>query len=235
MTLGFVPALAVICSPEGEELAQGGEPLAPGQAVVDMVEMWTRALEGEAAGLFPWVGRPTFPDAPFHPPRPHTPMNLRSLLLPPVLLAFVLAACGDSPRMELDPDAAVDGQIPPPPSVEAPPADAERSESGLAWIVLEPGRDETFPTPDDRVRVHYSGWTTDGEMFDSSVMRGEPSDFPAGGLIQGWVEGLQLMSVGEKRRFWIPVELAYGDPPSRPGAPEGMLVFDVYLIEVLGR
>jgi peptidylprolyl isomerase len=162
-------------------------------------------------------------------------MTLRPLLLSGVALAFLLSACGDAPHMDLDSAAAVDGQLPAPPSVEAAPGRAETSESGLAWVVIEPGDGETFPTPQDMVRVHYSGWTTDGRMFDSSVMRGEPSDFPAGGLIQGWVEGLQLMSVGEKRRFWIPVDLAYGDPVSRPGAPAGMLVFDVYLVEVLGR
>lgn len=151
-----------------------------------------------------------------------------------VLLATGLASCGGSPApMVLSAEAAVDGAIPPPPDVEAPPADAERSESGLAWLVLERGDGETFPSPDDQVRVHYTGWQTDGAMFDSSVMRGEPSVFPAGGLIPGWVEGLQLMSAGEQRRFWIPAELAYGENPVRPGAPAGMLVFDVYLIEVI--
>lgn len=83
------------------------------------------------------------------------------------------------------------------------------------------------------VRVHYTGWQTNGEMFDSSVAGGEPATFQAGRLIPGWVEALQLMSQGEQRRLWIPSELAYGDPASRPGAPAGMLVFDVHLIEVL--
>jgi FKBP-type peptidyl-prolyl cis-trans isomerase len=147
-------------------------------------------------------------------------------------LPLLLAACGE-PGMELDPEAAVDGVIPPPASVEAPPARAQRSESGLAWIVLQEGDGETRPTPMDLVRVHYTGWQTDGTMFDSSVARGEPATYPAGQLIPGWVEGLQLMSEGEQRRMWIPVDLAYGDPVSRPGAPEGMLVFDVYLIEVV--
>jgi len=154
-------------------------------------------------------------------------------VLPLFLLAAVLSACGDGPQTEIDPEA--DGTIPAPPSVEGPPQEAERSESGLAWIVLEPGDGETFPTPTDMVRVHYTGWQTDGTMFDSSVARGQPAEFPVGGVIQGWVEGLQLMSEGEQRRFWIPSELAYGDPASRPGAPAGMLVFDVHLIEVLGR
>lgn len=164
-------------------------------------------------------------------------INVRRLWALLLLAGIPLMAlgCGDvAPGMELDPDAAVDGQIPPPPNVEAPPANVETSESGLAWLVLEPGDGETSPTPEDMVRVHYTGWQTDGSMFDSSVMRGEPSEFPAGGLIPGWVEGLQLMTEGEVRRFWIPADLAYGDPASRPGAPAGMLVFDVQLIEVLG-
>ncbi len=150
------------------------------------------------------------------------------------VMLVLLPGC-DAPRgMDLDPDATVDGVLPPPPDVEGPPGNAERSESGLAWLVLEEGDGERSPSPDDLVRVHYTGWQTDGTMFDSSVVRGEPSEFPAGQLIPGWVEGLQLMSEGEIRRFWIPAELAYGDPPQRPGAPGGMLVFDVQLIEILG-
>jgi peptidylprolyl isomerase len=66
-------------------------------------------------------------------------------------------------------------------------------------------------------------------MFDSSVTRGEPIDFPLNRVIPGWTEGLQLMVVGETRRFWIPSKLAYD---GQPGAPQGMLVFDVELLEV---
>jgi peptidylprolyl isomerase len=72
-------------------------------------------------------------------------------------------------------------------------------------------------------------------MFDSSVVRGEPAEFPVTGVIPGWTEGLQLMVVGEKRRFWIPGALAYDPIPDQPGAPpnpKGMLVFDVELIAV---
>jgi peptidylprolyl isomerase len=81
--------------------------------------------------------------------------------------------------------------------------------------------------------VHYSGWTTDGQMFDSSVTRGQPASFPLDRVIAGWTEGLQLMVVGEKTRFWIPGKLAYGDTPERPGAPAGTLVFDVELLQIL--
>jgi peptidylprolyl isomerase len=79
------------------------------------------------------------------------------------------------------------------------------------------------------VTVHYAGWTTDGKMFDSSIPRGKPSTFPLNRVIPGWTEGLQLMVIGEKTRFWIPEELAY---KGKPGRPQGMLVFDVELLEI---
>ncbi|MCB9620805.1 MAG: FKBP-type peptidyl-prolyl cis-trans isomerase [Sandaracinus sp.] len=119
--------------------------------------------------------------------------------------------------------------IPAPSDVAAPPADAQRTESGLASKVLQPGSGTDHPDENDRVTVHYTGWTTDGNMFDSSVQRGRPATFPLNGVIAGWTEGVQLMVTGEKRRFWIPENLAYG---GRPGRPQGMLVFDVELISV---
>ena len=122
---------------------------------------------------------------------------------------------------------------PPPPEtpkdVAAPPADAEKTESGLAYKLLSKGDGDQRPTADSRVTVHYSGWTTDGKMFDSSVVRGSPATFPLKGVIAGWTEGLQLMTKGDKMRFWIPVELAY---QNRPGKPAGMLVFDVELLGI---
>jgi FKBP-type peptidyl-prolyl cis-trans isomerase len=119
--------------------------------------------------------------------------------------------------------------LPPPDDVQAPPADAGKTDSGLAFKVLKPGTGKDRPTLADTVEVHYTGWTTDGRMFDSSVKRGQPAHFPVGGVIKGWTEGLQLMVVGEKRRFWIPAALAYGDSPNG-GRPAGMLVFDVELL-----
>ena len=77
--------------------------------------------------------------------------------------------------------------------------------------------------------VHYTGWHIDGKQFDSSVGRGKPSTFPLNGVIKGWTEGVQLMVTGEKRRFWIPDDLAYKGMPTRP---QGMLVFDVELIKI---
>jgi len=121
---------------------------------------------------------------------------------------------------------------PVPEDVAAVPETAEKTESGLAYRVLTAGKGEEKPKDTDTVKVHYSGWTLDGEMFDSSVTRGEPTQFPLNGVIKGWTEGLQLMLVGEKRRFWIPADLAYGENPGG-GRPGGMLVFDVELLEIV--
>lgn len=120
-----------------------------------------------------------------------------------------------------------------PSDVKAAPADAEKTPSGLASKVLKTGTGTKKPGPSDTVTVHYSGWTTDGKMFDSSVERGQPTSFPLNGVIKGWTEGLQLMVEGEKRRFWIPADLAYGDNPGG-GRPGGLLVFDVELLGIKG-
>jgi FKBP-type peptidyl-prolyl cis-trans isomerase len=122
--------------------------------------------------------------------------------------------------------------LPAPEDVKAAPADAQKTESGLASKVLTPGTGKEHPTAEDTVKVHYTGWKTDGVMFDSSVVRGEPTSFPLNRVIKGWTEGVQLMVEGEKRRFWIPGNLAYGDTPTRPGAPAGTLVFDVELLSI---
>jgi len=119
--------------------------------------------------------------------------------------------------------------IPAPSDVAAPAPDAPVTASGLATKVLQPGTGTQHPRPASRVRVHYTGWTTDGEMFDSSVARNEPISFGLNQVIAGWTEGVQLMVEGEKRRLWIPEQLAYG---GQRGAPQGMLVFDVELIKI---
>jgi peptidylprolyl isomerase len=115
-----------------------------------------------------------------------------------------------------------------PADVKSPPPDAKRTASGLAYKVLEPGTNARRPKSTSTVTVHYTGWTTDGKMFDSSVVRGEPTSFQLDGVIKGWTEGLQLMAEGEKTRFWIPENLAYGGK----SAPYGLLVFDVELIKI---
>ncbi len=123
--------------------------------------------------------------------------------------------------------------IPAPSDVAAPPANAEKTASGLASVVLTPGQGGDHPADEDRVSVHYTGWTKDGTMFDSSIQRGRPQTFAVNRVVKGWTEGLKLMTKGEKRRFWIPAELAYGDKPMRPGAPAGQLTFDVELIDIM--
>lgn len=118
-----------------------------------------------------------------------------------------------------------------PVDVAAPPAEATVTGSGLAHLLVRPGAGTRHPAETDSVTVHYSGWTPDGRLFDSSVSRGETATFPLNGVIEGWTEGVQLMREGEIRRFWIPGALAYGDHP-RPGAPAGDLVFDVELVRI---
>jgi FKBP-type peptidyl-prolyl cis-trans isomerase len=164
---------------------------------------------------------------------------------------FVVAACGKSESSSPSsassassktpeatsassqdtPPAPTASGLPAPPDVAAAPADATKTASGLASKVLTPGTGKEHPGPTDKVKVHYTGWTKGGQMFDSSVTRGEPITFPLNGVIPGWTEGVQLMVVGEKRRFWIPAALAYGEH-SRGGAPSGDLVFDVELLEI---
>ena len=117
----------------------------------------------------------------------------------------------------------------PPPDLAAPPSDAQSTSSGLATKVITPGSGTSHPHARSRVKVHYSGWTTDGQMFDSSVARNEPISFGLNQVIAGWTEGVQLMVEGETRRLWIPENLAYA---GQRGAPQGMLVFDVELIKI---
>lgn len=131
-----------------------------------------------------------------------------------------------------DEEMADDGDADPlsaPDTVAEPPEDADVTDSGLAYQVLEEGDGDTNPEETDTVSVHYTGWTTDGEMFDSSVDRGEPASFPLNRVIDGWTEGVQLMVEGEKTLFWIPEDLAYG---GQPGRPAGMLVFEIELLEI---
>lgn len=117
-----------------------------------------------------------------------------------------------------------------PADVAAPPADAAVTASGLASKVLKAGKGTVHPAVTDRVEVHYSGWTVDGKMFDSSVVRGKPLTFALNQVIAGWSEGVQLMVAGEKRRLWIPARLAYEGVADRP---QGTLVFDVELLKIL--
>jgi FKBP-type peptidyl-prolyl cis-trans isomerase FkpA len=106
--------------------------------------------------------------------------------------------------------------------------------SGLQYEVLTKGAAAgKQPKASSQVRVHYTGTKRDGSVFDSSVKRGEPAEFPLDGVIKGWTEGLQLMREGDKFRFTIPSELAYGANGPGPIGANAVLIFDVELIKVL--
>lgn len=105
--------------------------------------------------------------------------------------------------------------------------------SGMQYIVMKEG---TGPKPlsTDRVKCHYHGTLIDGTVFESSVERGQPVDFPVTGVIQGWVEALQLMPVGSKWKLFLPANLAYGDNAAGPKiTPGSTLIFEVELLEIL--
>jgi FKBP-type peptidyl-prolyl cis-trans isomerase FklB len=105
--------------------------------------------------------------------------------------------------------------------------------SGLQYEIIKDAQGEK-PTLESTVKVHYHGTTIDGEVFDSSVERGEPATFPLNGVIKGWTEGLQLMSVGSKYKFYIPAELAYGNRQAGGKiGPNSTLIFEVELLEIV--
>ena len=116
-----------------------------------------------------------------------------------------------------------------PPDVKGPPDDAKRTPTGLAYKVIRPGHGVRNPSRFGRVTVHYTGWTTDGRMFDSTVTKGQPVTFRLDDVIKGWTEGVPFMVEGERTRFWIPENLAYG---GKGDGPRGMLVFDIELIRI---
>lgn len=104
--------------------------------------------------------------------------------------------------------------------------------SGLQYVVLKEG-DGAIPKKEDNVKCHYTGTLIDGTKFDSSVDRGQPAEFPVGGVIPGWTEALQMMKVGSKYKLFIPADLAYG-PSGRPGIPaNSALIFEVELLEIV--
>ncbi len=123
-----------------------------------------------------------------------------------------------------------------PSAVAAAPAtagDMITTASGLKYQVLQHGAGTVSPKATDTVKVHYEGKLLDGTVFDSSIARGQPISFPLNGVIPGWTEGLQLMKVGDKFKFVIPPNLAYGEnSPSPAIPPNSTLVFEVELLGI---
>jgi peptidylprolyl isomerase len=145
-----------------------------------------------------------------------------------LLCLIVIVAAGCSSKKSETASTSTTPSIPAPPDVAAPPADAHRTPTGLVSKVLKPGTGTRHPRPNSQVVVDYTGWTTDGKMFDTSSAHGGPTPMTLDGVIAGWTEGVQMMVVGEKRRFWIPAHLAY----EGKDGPQGMLVFDIELIKI---
>lgn len=150
------------------------------------------------------------------------------------LAALSLAACNKPAPAPSEPaapkaDAPADAAAP-----AAAPTDEEKTTaSGLKYKVLKSGTGTVHPKATDTVTVHYHGTLLNGKVFDSSVQRGTPASFPLNQVIKGWTEGVQLMKVGDKFKFTIPAELAYGaNSPSPDIPPNSPLVFEVELLGI---
>jgi len=185
--------------------------------------------------------------------RKNAPSRLRRVC-PPLLLLLGGACGGPATPAVSAPSAADDakavlaqelGEVPAPAGpcpersvphvLENPRAAVHRTGIGLAYCILTEGPPGSVPGANDTVKVHYTGWTEEGEMFDSSVDRGQPIDFALNQVIRGWGEGLRLMTPGDKARLWIPGTLGYGkrEPGEAAGTPpKGTLIFDVELLDV---
>ena len=111
-------------------------------------------------------------------------------------------------------------------------AGAQKLPSGLIYLETKAGTGAA-PAPTDTVKVHYKGTLLDGKTFDSSYDRGEPAVMPLQGVIPGWQEGIQLMPVGSKYKFWIPAKLAYGEQAPPMIGPNQVLVFEVELLDIV--
>lgn len=153
--------------------------------------------------------------------------------------ALALVGCSKSTSSTEEPKAGSTPSAPAPGGSAAAPAGAAASgetkttASGLKYQVLKKGTGTASPKATDTVNVHYHGTLLNGTVFDSSVQRGQPISFPLNAVIPGWTEGLQLMKVGDKFKFEIPPNLAYGpNSPSPAIPPNSTLVFEVELLGV---
>lgn len=159
-----------------------------------------------------------------------------------ILSALVLFGCSETPKpakrkVPTPLSAMTDAPVAAPTApVTANVGDGvHMTASGLKYEVLQRGTGTVHPTATDTVTVHYHGTLLDGTVFDSSVRRGEPTTFPLNGVIAGWTEGVQLMKVGDKFKFVIPSNLAYGiNSPSPMIPPMSTLVFEIELLAING-
>ena len=145
--------------------------------------------------------------------------------------SLCLLGCNKTPQTSGDNHGSTNA-----PSAAAAPAtsgEMTTTASGLKYQVLKHGAGTVSPKATDTVKVHYEGRLLDGTVFDSSIARGEPISFPLNGVIPGWTEGLQLMKVGDKFKFEIPANLAYGaNSPSPAIPPNSTLIFEVELLGI---
>ena len=161
-----------------------------------------------------------------------------SSLVASSILAPLAAQPPTAPPPEPPSRMTLDGKEVKEPSPSPIPDDVDphTTASGLTYCVLKAGGEGTAPRLGDRVRVHYTGWLTDGTVFDSSRTRGEPAEFALGQVIEGWNEGLQLVTPGARIKLTIPPRLGYGAPGQPPVIPaNATLVFDIELLAVTAR
>jgi len=150
-----------------------------------------------------------------------------------ILPSLLLIGCNSATKPEPIKTPAVTSAPIPAPATASVGSGLHTTASGLQYQVLKRGNGTMSPRATDTVKVHYHGTLTNGSVFDSSVQRGEPISFPLNGVIPGWTEGVQLMKVGDKFRFVIPYDLAYGangSPPKIP--PFSTLIFEVELLGI---
>ena len=146
------------------------------------------------------------------------------------LLCLAMAACSSAP-----PVATPTSMLTPGLTLPQQPKDATVLPDGLAYKVLRRGYGTQHPVLSDYVTANYTLWYPDGRMIESSCKPDgscEPANFPLNALIPGWQEAIPLMTPGETIDLWLPVQLAYGDPPRKPNRPFGPLVFEIQLISI---
>ena len=148
-------------------------------------------------------------------------------------VALLLVGCKESTKSGSEQTGGGSNAPSAPAAATTPKSDMTTTASGLKYQVLKKGNGTVSPKATDTVNVHYHGTLVNGTVFDSSVERGQPISFPLNGVIPGWTEGLQLMKVGDKFKFEIPPNLAYGPAsPSPKIPPNSTLVFEVELLGI---